>query len=90
MKEASIATFFTNIASYGVPSLKACLSAFEQWAFYQGAIDIWTRNFNYVEQLYDYGSALRKIMYTTNVVESIHSSFRKVTKKRAFQTRTPF
>ncbi|WP_416390184.1 transposase [Terrisporobacter petrolearius] len=28
--------------------------------------------------------ALRKIMYTTNAVESVNSSFRKVTKKGAF------
>lgn len=73
---------------YGAPSLKACLSAFEsfqqQWAAYPGAIDVWTRNFHHVEQLYDYGSAIRKVMYTTNAVESIHSSFRKVTKKGAF------
>ncbi|MBP2079458.1 IS256 family transposase [Oceanobacillus polygoni] len=73
---------------YGAPSLKACLSAFEsfqqQWAAYQGAIDVWTRNFHHVEQLYDYGSSIRKVMYTTNAVESIHSSFRKVTKKGAF------
>ncbi|MBC6135110.1 IS256 family transposase, partial [Listeria booriae] len=29
-------------------------------------------------------SAIRKIMYTTNAVESVHASFRKVTKKGAF------
>src|SRR5690625_257212 len=73
---------------YGAPSLKVCLSAFEsfqqQWAAYPGAIDVWIRNFNHVEQLYDYGSAIRKVMYTTNAVESIYSTFRKVTKKGAF------
>lgn len=37
-----------------------------------------------MEQLFDYGSAIRKIMYTTNAVESVHASFRKVTKKGAF------
>ncbi|MBP2100562.1 transposase-like protein [Enterococcus rivorum] len=41
-----------------------------------------------MEQLYDYGSAVRKMMYTTNAVESIHSSFRKVTKKGAFPNET--
>ncbi len=45
---------------------------------------VWKRNFAHVEQLFDYGSAIRKIMYTTNAVESVHSSFRKVTKKGAF------
>ncbi|WP_100012365.1 IS256 family transposase [Lentibacillus sediminis] len=73
---------------YAAPSLKACHSAFDsfkqQWSAYPGAIDVWTRNFHHVEQLFDYGSAIRKIMYTTNAVESIHSSFRKVTKKGAF------
>ena len=42
------------------------------------------RNWQYVEQLFDYGSSVRKIMYTTNAVESVNSSFRKVTKKGAF------
>ncbi|WP_047983079.1 IS256 family transposase, partial [Ornithinibacillus californiensis] len=73
---------------YGAQSLKACQSTFEsfkqQWSAYPGAIDVWERNFEHVEQLFDYGSAVRKIMYTTNAVESIHSSFRKVTKKGAF------
>ncbi|GIN91291.1 hypothetical protein J22TS1_23420 [Siminovitchia terrae] len=61
-------------------------SAFEsfkqQWTAYPGAIDIWMRNFHHVEQLFDYGSAIRKIMYTTNAVERTHSSFKKVTKKK--------
>ena len=35
-------------------------------------------------QLFHYGSAVRKIMYTTNAIESVNSSFRKVTKKGAF------
>ena len=51
---------------------------------YPGAVDVWVRNFEYVAQLFDYGSAIRKIMYTTNAVESIHSSFRKVIKQGAF------
>lgn len=73
---------------YGAQSLKACHSAFEsfqqQWSAYPGAIKVWKRNFNHVEQLFEYGHAIRKIMYTTNAVESVHSSFRKVTKKGAF------
>ena len=70
---------------YGAPSLAAARKAFEQfcqeWSQYPGAVDVWKRNFSHVEQLFDYGSAVRKVMYTTNAVESINSSFRKVTKK---------
>ena len=73
---------------YGAPTLKACKSAFEtfrqQWSQYPGAVDVWVRNFQHVEQLYDYGAAIRKIMYTINAVEAVNSSFRKVTKKGTF------
>ena len=37
-----------------------------------------------VEQLFHYGSAVRRVMYTTNAIESVNSSFRKVTRKGAF------
>lgn len=73
---------------YGAPSLTASRKAFEQfcqeWSQYPGAVDVWKRNSNHIEQLFDYGSAVRKIMYTTNAVESINSGFRKVTKKGTF------
>ena len=73
---------------YGAPSLKAAQSAYDtfvnEWNKYPGAIDVWKRNFIYIEQLFNYGSAVRKIMYTTNAIESVNSSFRKVTKKGTF------
>lgn len=73
---------------YGAPNLKAANVAFDsfknEWSTYPGAVDVWVRNFSHVEQLYDYGSDVRKVMYTTNAIESINSSFRKVTKKGAF------
>lgn len=73
---------------YSASSLKGARVAFdtfcENWKQYPGAVDVWKRNFPHVEQLFDYGSAVRKIMYTTNAIESVNSSFRKVTKKGAF------
>ncbi len=73
---------------YGAASLKAAQVEFErlkqEWSRYPGAIDVWSRNWHYVEQLFNYGSAVRKIMYTTNPIEAVNSSFRKVTKKGAF------
>lgn len=57
---------------YGAPSLKAAQAEFEKfkqtWSQYPGAVDVWRRNFKYVEQLFDYGSAVRKVMYTTNIL----------------------
>ena len=73
---------------YGAPSLKAAENEFERfkqaWSQYPGAIDVWVRNWTHVEQLFQYGSAVRKVMYTTNSIEAVNSSFRKVTKKGAF------
>lgn len=73
---------------YGASNLKSALHEFEKfkhnWSKYPGAIDVWERNFKHVEQLFNYPSDIRKIMYTTNAIESVNSSFRKVTKKGAF------
>ena len=73
---------------YGAASLAAAEADFERfrtaWSAYPGAVDVWVRNWSHVAQLFNYGSAVRKIMYTTNAIESVNSSFRKVTKKGAF------
>lgn len=73
---------------YGAINLDAANEAFEafqtNWAQYKGAVDVWRRNYSHVEQLYNYGSAVRKVMYTTNAIESVNSSLRKVTKKGSF------
>ena len=73
---------------YGAPSLKAAEAEFERfkqtWSCYPGAVDVWVRNWMHIAQLFNYGSAVRKVMYTTNAIESVNSSFRKVTKKGAF------
>lgn len=73
---------------YGAASLTAARAEFEKfkqaWSQYPGDVDVWARNWQHVEQLFDYGSAIRKVAYTTNAVESVNSSFRKVTKRGAF------
>ncbi len=73
---------------YGASSLKTAEAEFERfkqaWSQYKGAVDVWERNWQHVAQLFNYGSAVRKVMYTTNAVESVNSSFRKVTKKGSF------
>lgn len=73
---------------YKASSLKASEAEFERfktnWSEYPGAVDVWVRNWRHVEQLFNYGSAVRKIMYTTNSIESVNSSLRKVTKQGSF------
>lgn len=73
---------------YGALNLKSAEAEFERfkqaWSNYPGAVNVWVRNWQSVAQLFNYGSAVRKVMYTTNAIESVNSSFRKVTKKGAF------
>ena len=77
---------------YGAVSLKAAQAEFERfceaWSKYPGAIRVWKDNFRHVEQLFNYGSEVRRVMYTTNAIESVNSSFRKVTKKGSFSSET--
>ena len=77
---------------YTAPNKKAALLEFEkfkeQWAEYPGAVKVWESNWKHVEQLYNYTEAIRKIMYTTNSIESVNSSFRKVTNKGTFPNET--
>lgn len=74
---------------YGAASLKAAKAESEHFrqawgGKYPGAVDVWVRNWQHVEQLFNYGSAVRKVMYTTNAIEAVNSSFRKVIKKGSF------
>lgn len=56
---------------------------------YPGAVDVWVRNWSHVEQLFNYGSVVRKVMYTTNAMEAVRSSFHKVTKKTHSPAKMP-
>lgn len=75
-------------AFYGAASLEACRDAFadfgEAWARYPGAVGVWERNLPAVEQLFSYGPDVRRVMYTTNAVESVNASFRKVVRRGCF------
>lgn len=53
---------------YGAVNVKQARERFEQfkkdWANYPGAVSVWESNFTHVEQLFNYGSAVRKVMYS--------------------------
>ena len=58
----------------------------EKWGKSYGyAIDSWRRDWEEITPYFEYPPELRKIMYTTNMIESFHSQLRKITKtKRVF------
>lgn len=56
----------------------------EKWnAKYPEFVNAWTRAMPKIERLWDYGEALRKMVYTTNALENINRIIRKGTKTRS-------
>jgi len=58
----------------------------EQWSKkYPYIIKSWLENWDKLSQMFDFPDTIRKMIYTTNIIESFNSQLRKVTKsKRVF------
>ncbi len=74
-------------AIYTAPTLAAAELAFADFEAdfgeqYPGAIDVWRRAWNEFIPFLDYPPELRRIVYTTNAIESINFQLRKITKTR--------
>ena len=73
---------------YGAVNVEIARENFDKfcnkWNKYPSAVKVWKNHFDQVEQLFDFPSDIRRVMYTTNAIESINSSLRKVIKKGAF------
>ena len=50
---------------------------------YPGISQIWVRNWENIIPIFDYPMAIRKVIYTTNAIESLNRSLRKVIKTKA-------
>lgn len=74
-------------AIYEAPTAKAAeeeLSAFEtEWDDRYPAISrSWRRNWEQVIPFFDFPPEIRRVIYTTNAIESLHASIRKVIRNR--------
>lgn len=64
-------------------ALENLLSVKEKWGHkYPNAIKSWEDNWDNLITFLAFPDYIRKIMYTTNSIESLHSQFRKVTKTK--------
>lgn len=64
-------------------SAELALTAFRgRWPKHQVVADVWQRNWERVIPFFQFPEEIRKVIYTTNAVESLHASLRKVTKNR--------
>ena len=72
--------YSANTEQKALENLEKCQ---EKWGNkYPYAFKPWTDNWNEVCSMFNYVPELRKIMYTTNAIESLNSAFRKFTKIR--------
>ena len=72
---------------YRAPTEEAALEAFDalekKWGDkYQLAVDTWQRNWQRLSTMYQFSPEIRRLIYTTNPIESFHRQLRKVTKNR--------
>lgn len=71
---------------YRAPTAEAAETALaefrERWPKHQVVADVWQRNWDRVIPFFQFPEEIRKVIYTTNAVESLHMSLRKVTKNR--------
>ena len=59
----------------------------EKWAERNIKLDNWVNNWENVSTFFKYGPELRKIIYTTNSIESLNNSYKRINKgRRAFPT----
>ena len=79
-------------AIYGAPTVTEAEAALERvaltWdAHYPTISTSWRRDWTRLTVFFDYPPAIRKVLYTTNAIESLNYSLRKTLKKRgAFPT----
>ena len=77
---------------YAAPTLQAAELAFEAFSNkwnnkYPSAIKSWKNNWAELTAYFDYPVEIRKIIYTTNTIESLNRGIRKYTKpKTLFST----
>jgi len=71
---------------YKAPTAVAAEEALNEfrrrWPKHQVVADVWQRNWERVIPFFQFPEDIRRIIYTTNAVESLHMSLRKVTKNR--------
>ena len=73
---------------YQAATLDEAQSALDEFAEawdeqYPGISQIWIRHWENIIPIFDYPMAIRKVIYTTNAIESVNRSLRKVIKTKA-------
>jgi putative transposase len=84
MRKAVASDLRSVYAATTLEAARAALDAFEQqWGSdYPPTVQSWRRNWDRITPFFDYPPEVRRIIYTTNAIESVNMSLRKITKNR--------
>jgi putative transposase len=84
MRKAVAADLRSVYAAATLEAARAALDEFEQqWGSdYPPIVQSWRRNWERITPFFDYPPEVRRIIYTTNAIESVNMSLRKITKNR--------
>jgi len=84
MRKAVAADLRSVYAATTLEAARAALDAFEQqWGSdYPPIVQSWRRNWDRITPFFDYPPEVKRIIYTTNAIESVNMSLRKITKNR--------
>jgi putative transposase len=84
MRKVVAADLRSVYAAATLEAARAALDEFEQqWGSdYPPIVQSWRRNWDRITPFFDYPPEVRRIIYTTNAIESVNMSLRKITKNR--------
>ncbi|GAO35422.1 transposase [Sulfuricella sp. T08] len=84
LRKAVAADLRTIYSAATVEEAEAKLAEFEEkWGeAYPSIVQSWWRNWERIIPFFDYPPEIRKVIYTTNAIESVNMSLRKITKNR--------
>ncbi|MFA5242722.1 MAG: IS256 family transposase, partial [Sulfuricella sp.] len=84
LRKVVAADLRTIYSAATVEGAEAMLAEFEEkWGeAYPSIIQSWRRNWERIIPFFDYPPEIRKVIYTTNAIESVNMSLRKITKNR--------
>ena len=73
---------------YHAPSEEAALEALdrvtEKWeSNYPNAMKSWNKNWDVISPIFKFSADVRKVIYTTNAIESLNSGYRRLNKQRS-------
>ncbi len=79
---ADLKTIYTSVNEES--ALERLIEFKEKWEkYYPTGVRSWENNWDILGTFFAYPPEIRKIIYTTNVIEGLHRQFRKVTKTKA-------